>query len=149
MPHYNPHLTPDLAAWLIAAVNEMDAKISRIIYLLVRQGVREMATLQDIQDAVTNETNVEQAAATLLQELSNELKAAVAAGDPAKMQELADAINANASALAQAIVANTPASSSGPASGTAGGGTPDAGGGTTTPQPTAPDGTDTSTAPTP
>jgi hypothetical protein len=144
MPHHDPHLAPDLAAWLVAAINQLDAKISRVMYLLIRQGVKEMATLQDIQDAVSHETDVEQAAVTLLQELSGELQAAVAAGDPNKMQQLADAINANANALARAIVQNTPASSSGgTATGPASGGnTPPAGGTTTGPTDTT-GGTDT------
>lgn len=68
-----------------------------------------MATLADIQTAVTNEQTVEASVITLLQTLSADLKAALAANDPAAIQAVVDSINTNAAALAAAVTANTPA----------------------------------------
>lgn len=68
-----------------------------------------MATLADIQSAVAAETTVEQGVVVLLQKLSADLQAAMAANDPTAMQAVVDQINANSAALAAAVTANTPA----------------------------------------
>lgn len=73
-----------------------------------------MATLQDIQAAVSAEQTVEQSAITLLQTLSADLKAALAANDPAAVQAVVNTIDQNTAALAAAITANTPAAPSTP-----------------------------------
>ena len=65
------------------------------------------ATLDDLQQKVNAETSVEQSAITLMQGLSEQLKAAQ--NDPAKIQALADQLDANQAALAAAVAANTPA----------------------------------------
>lgn len=68
-----------------------------------------MMTLEDLKTKVTNETQVEQAGIVLMQGLSQQLKDALAANDPAAVQALADQLDANAAAMSQAITANTPA----------------------------------------
>lgn len=68
-----------------------------------------MATLADIQADVASETTVIDSVVTLLNGLSDQLKAAVAANDPAAIQAVVDSIDANKKKLADAVSANTPA----------------------------------------
>lgn len=68
-----------------------------------------MATLADITAAVAAEKTVEDSVVTLLQQLAQQLKDALANNDPAAMQAVVDQINANAKALSDAVTANTPA----------------------------------------
>ena len=79
-------------------------------YILYRQGTDLMSALTDLQAAVTNEQTVEAGVITLLQTLSADLKAAIAANDPAALEAVVTSINTNAAALAAAVTANTPAS---------------------------------------
>lgn len=65
--------------------------------------------ISKLQAAVAKETTVEQGAVTLLQELAQELKDALAGGDATAVNALADQISSNADALAAAVTANTPA----------------------------------------
>lgn len=68
-----------------------------------------MATLADIQAAVTAEQTVEAGVVTLLQTLSADLKAAMASNDPVALQAVVTQIDANTAALSAAVAANTPA----------------------------------------
>lgn len=63
--------------------------------------------LSQLEAEVTRDNDVNSSAATLLTRLS-ELVAATA-GDPAKVQALADQLKAQSDALAAAVTANTPA----------------------------------------
>ena len=74
-----------------------------------------MATLADIQAAVSAETTVEGSVITLLQTLSADLKAAIASNDPVAMQAVVSTIEANTLALSNAVAANTPAATPAPA----------------------------------
>lgn len=71
-----------------------------------------MSALDDLTKQVAANTSAEGAAVTLIQGLSDQLKAVIAAGpgsnDPA-LVDLAAKLNASAAALGAAIVANTPA----------------------------------------
>ena len=90
-----------------------DQKLDRIIAMLntlITKENQEMAVLQDIQAAVTAEKTVEDSVVTLLTSISAQLKAALAANDPAAVQAIVDQINTNAATLAAAVTANTPAS---------------------------------------
>lgn len=79
-----------------------------------------MATLADIQAKVAAETVVEQSVITLLQSLSADLKAALAANDPVALQAIADGLDANTASLAAAVTANTPAAPTPPTGGDTG-----------------------------
>lgn len=68
-----------------------------------------MATLSDVEAAVSQNTTVGQSAVTLLNELKAKLDEAIASGDPSRIQAVVDAIGADTQALADAIVRNTPA----------------------------------------
>jgi hypothetical protein len=85
-------------------------RIEAKLDLLIATETKTMATLADIAAAVTAQTTVVGSVVTLLQQLSAELKAAIAnSADPAALQALVDSINANATTLANAVTANTPA----------------------------------------
>lgn len=71
-----------------------------------------MAAIDNLKTALAKETTVEQSVVLLLQTLSADLKAALAGGNDADVQAVADAMSANADSLSAAIVANTPAAPS-------------------------------------
>lgn len=74
----------------------------------VRRGSKSiMADLTGLQQAVANETTIEQSAIVLLNGLSEQLKNA--GTDPVALKALQDQIDASSAALAAAITANTPA----------------------------------------
>lgn len=66
-----------------------------------------MATLQDISNAVTAETAVDQSIVTLLNGIVQQLKDAQASNDPAAMDAVVSNIQANTKILSDAITANT------------------------------------------
>lgn len=77
--------------------------------LLLKIEAIEMATLTDIQNDVASESTVIASATALLAGLSQQLKDALAANDPAAIQAVIDGIDANKANLSAAIAANTPA----------------------------------------
>jgi hypothetical protein len=68
-----------------------------------------MATLEDLKASVQKNTDAEASVVTLLAGISQQLKDAQAANDPAAIQAVIDQIDANTTAAAAAVVANTPA----------------------------------------
>lgn len=66
-------------------------------------------TLDDLKAKVEAENTVIGSAITLLGELKTMLDAAIASGDPTKVQAIADMIDSEQAALAAAVAANTPA----------------------------------------
>lgn len=65
-------------------------------------------TLDDLVAKVTAENTVIDSAVTLLSIIETELDAAIASGDPTKVQAVSDLIDAGQKKLADAVVANTP-----------------------------------------
>jgi len=101
--------------WLDPTGQQLN-RIENKLDLLLKQEARLMATIQDVQTAVTANTTAVTAnttvvgsTVTLLQQLTALLKAAIASNDPAAVQGVVDAITANTNALAQEVAANTPA----------------------------------------
>lgn len=74
-----------------------------------------MATLSDIQNAVSAETTVDNSIVTLLNNIVAELKAAQATNDPAAMDAVVASIQANTKILSDAVTANTPVAPTAPA----------------------------------
>lgn len=68
-----------------------------------------MATLADLATAVAAEKTVVDSAVTLLGGLSQQLKDALASGDPNAIQAIIDSVDAQKQELADAVTANTPA----------------------------------------
>ncbi len=67
-----------------------------------------MATLTDLQAKVAALSTVEDSVIALLAGISQQLKDAIAANDPAKLQQLANDLDAQQAKLATAVTANTP-----------------------------------------
>lgn len=67
-----------------------------------------MAVLDDLEAKVAANTTVVGSAVTLLTELKTELDAAIASGDPARLQAISDKLGTDTQSLADAVVANTP-----------------------------------------
>lgn len=99
--HHYHHLDADFAeAWrlLIEALGSMNRKLETI-----------MATMDDLKAAVQRNSDAEASAVALLQGISQQLKDAKNANDPAALDAAIASLDANTSALAAAVVANTPA----------------------------------------
>lgn len=67
-----------------------------------------MATLDDLVSKVQALTTVDESVVALLTDLKTKLDAAIASGDPAKLQQLSDALDAQTQKLSDAVTANTP-----------------------------------------
>ena len=94
------HVKPDhqVVALLNDVLNRLDLMESNI-----------MTVMDDLNASVQRNTDAEAAVVTLLQGISQQLKDALAAGDPAAIQAVITKIDANTAAAAAAVVANTPA----------------------------------------
>ena len=89
---------PEVLARLDAIFDRLDLMESNI-----------MTVMDDLKASVQRNTDAEAAVVTLLQGISQQLKDALAAGDPAAIQAVITQIDANTAAAAAAVVANTPA----------------------------------------
>lgn len=68
-----------------------------------------MAKIDDLKAAVQRTTDAEDSVIVLLQGISQQLKDAVAANDPAQIDAVIASLDANTAKLASAVVDNTPA----------------------------------------
>jgi hypothetical protein len=93
---------------IFRSTNRRFDEIEYLLHQLLRQGNQIMATLQDVQQAVTDEKTVEDSVLALLTQVEQMLKDAIAANDPAAMQAIVDQITANKQTMADAVAANTP-----------------------------------------
>lgn len=85
------------------------SRIEDAQYLIIKK-LNEMANeISNLAAAVAQMTTVEQSAAALLTQLSILIKNAANSGDLKQVQDLADQINTQSTALAAAVTANTPA----------------------------------------
>lgn len=82
-------------------------RIEHTLAQLVHQEEQTMATIADLQTEVGQNTSVTESAVALLNGLSQQLKDALAANDPAAIQAVVDQLDANTSALAEAVTQNT------------------------------------------
>ncbi len=76
--------------------------------LILRQGAKEMATLQELEVEVRETADVQQSVIVLLNGLKQLLDEAIASQDPAKIEELRALLDSSTTALAAAAAANTP-----------------------------------------
>lgn len=84
-------------------------RIESLLKQLLKQEAKEMSTLDDLKTQVHKNTDLEESAVTLIQGIAQQLKDAIAAGDPAALTDLATQLDHSATDLAAAIAANTPA----------------------------------------
>ena len=68
-----------------------------------------MPTMQDLKDAVTRNTSVDDSVLALLQGISQQLKDAQAANDPQAITDIINQLDANTQKMTDAVTANTPA----------------------------------------
>lgn len=98
---------------ILAAVQQVlenQAIINSKLDALLKGEQTMAATFADIQAAVTANTSAEASVVVVLNNISAQLVAALAAGGtPAQIQAVIDQVNANTAAAAAAVVANTPA----------------------------------------
>lgn len=95
--------------WGPSRLSRIETKVDLILsQIKALQGMeeQEMADLTALTAQVTENTEVEASAITLLNQLSDLIRQNMT--DPAALQALADQLNGSADALAAAIVANTP-----------------------------------------
>lgn len=98
--------------YLFFTLGRIEEKLDLLLLRLKDMNAQVDQNFLDLQASVAADTTVEQSAITLLQGLSAQLTAALAAaanGDSAALPALKAQIDANAAALAAAITANTPA----------------------------------------
>jgi len=67
-----------------------------------------MATIQDVTNAVAQESSVDDSIITLLNQIVQQLKDAQASGDPAQLDQVVAGIQANTKKIQDAVTANTP-----------------------------------------
>lgn len=67
-----------------------------------------MAAIDNVEAEVAEQKTVVESVVTLLNQLKTKLDEAIASGDMARVQAIADEIDANNKKLADAVVANTP-----------------------------------------
>ena len=84
------------------------ARIERKLDSLLSNERMQTMTLDDVLVKVGALTTVVDSAEALLATLNQQLQEAIALGDMAKVQAIADSIDANRSELAAAVAANTP-----------------------------------------
>ena len=100
-------MIPILLAAVAAVASLTTVLLSlRILSHLERQGKAMATALDDLTAQVAANTDLENSAIQLIQGLAGQI---AAAGDPARVQELAARLKMSAAALAAAITANTPA----------------------------------------
>lgn len=80
-----------------------------LVHRMVREEERQMSALTDLQAEVEKVKTVEASAVTLITQIAQMLRDAIAAGDPAALTDLAAQLDTSATALADAVAANTPA----------------------------------------
>lgn len=100
------HLPPEWSS----TVNAKLDNITHLLQQVLGMEVLQVATIEDLQTEVGQNTDVTQSAIVLLDGLSQQLKDALAANDPAAIQAVVDQLDANTNALAEAVSANTPSS---------------------------------------
>jgi hypothetical protein len=100
--HIHVHIKPDpeVLARLDLVLDKLD--------LVVSNQETIMTVMDDLNAAVQRNTDAEASVITLLTGISQQLKDALAANDPAAIQAVITQLDANTAAAAAAVVANTP-----------------------------------------
>jgi len=89
-------------------LGRLDALKRQLNLIFDRQEII-MATIDELKAAVARNTAVDDSVITLLQGISQQLKDALASGNPAALQEVITQLDANTQKMADAVTANTPA----------------------------------------
>lgn len=95
------HHDPQFEAW--------QRRVNDALCLIIDHLEAIMATIQELQAAVTRNTDAENSVIVLLEGISQQLKEAKASGDPAAIEAVISQLDSNTARLGAAVVANTPA----------------------------------------
>lgn len=82
--------------------------MKRRIGLIIKGVTNIMATMAELQAAVSRNNDAEDSVLTLLKGIAQQLKDAQATGDPAAIQTVIDQMDASTEKLSAAVVENTP-----------------------------------------
>ena len=93
--------------WWGGRARRIEQKLDLLVAFIFQQEERMAKSLDDIIDDVTAQTTVVQSVVTLVAGLKTQLDAAIASGNMAKVQQVADGLEANTSALANAVKTGT------------------------------------------
>lgn len=88
---------------------EAGPELAAVLHAITQKLNHIMSALDNLKTQVTALETVEASAVTLLQGLKAALDAAIASGDPAAIQAVADQLGTDTATLAAAVAANTPA----------------------------------------
>lgn len=91
------------------AINKLTGLVTKQYHSIIKKLTPMANELDDLKAAVAKDTEVDQAAITLLNGLKQKLDDAIASGDPAQLSALSAQLGSNSDALAAAVLANTPA----------------------------------------
>jgi hypothetical protein len=100
--HYYHHHSPEARCEVMRRLEAMDDKTD----LILERQETIMATIEELEAAVTRNTDVDESVLTLLAGISQQLKDAQ--GNPAKIAEVIAKLDANTQKMADAVTANTP-----------------------------------------
>lgn len=93
---------------LIGEVRKLNTTLEKYIRQDTQQGEQVMASMEDLQAEVAQNTDVTQSAVAVINGIAQQLRDALAANDPAAIQAVVDQLDQNSSALAAAVTENTP-----------------------------------------
>jgi hypothetical protein len=92
---------------MTSSVNKKLDDILTLLRQVLSVEVAQMATLEELQTEVTENTDLTGSVIGLVNGLADQLEAALANNDPAAVQAVVDQMRANNQALADAVAANT------------------------------------------
>lgn len=96
------------------SIHEQLHRIERKLNVLLLRGFEMGKEMDDLRAAVAAQSTVGDSVVTLLNDITQRLKDAVASGDPAELNALLADITANNTKLAEAVTKNTPVASEPP-----------------------------------
>jgi hypothetical protein len=98
------HLDPAVEGLLRGLNQKLDGLVAAVSHLEVKVA----GELEALRARVEENTQVDQSAILLLNELKKKLDEAIASGNMAEVQALSDSLGASSGQLAAAVAANTP-----------------------------------------
>jgi MinD-like ATPase involved in chromosome partitioning or flagellar assembly len=104
----SPNFSRSLPMFCFGQSRLILGKLTTILYFIVNWRYETMAALDNLKREVEETKSINQSVIALLQGLKAKLDEAIASGDPAVLQALADSLDTEQQGLAAAITANTP-----------------------------------------
>lgn len=105
--HHHHHYSLEARCEVMRRLEALPDQIGLIVETVLENIV--MPTMNDLKDAVTRNTSVDDSVLALLQGISQQLKDAQAANDPQAITDIIAQLDANTQKMTDAVTANTPA----------------------------------------